>query len=64
MLRVALAFGQRYGPIGVRQVDEALRVANRIGFDLLIFAGFAVEPEARAVIDESPFPKAHVHFAS
>ncbi len=63
-LRVALSFGPRYGPVGVRQVDEALRSANRTGFDMLIFAGFAVDPEARAVIEEKPLSKLQVHFAN
>jgi adenine-specific DNA-methyltransferase len=63
-LKVAFSFGPRYSPVSIRQVDEALRLANRMGFDVLIIAGFAVDPEARAVIDESPIPKLEVHFAN
>jgi adenine-specific DNA-methyltransferase len=35
-----------------------------MGFDMLILAGFAIDPEARAIIDESPLPKLQVQYAS
>ncbi len=62
--KVAFSFGPRYSPVTVRQVDEALRQANRMGFDIVIFAGFAIDPEARMLIDRSPIPAVEIHFAN
>jgi hypothetical protein len=49
---VAVSFGPQYGPVTVQQVEQAMRQANRAGFDLLVFAGFAFEAAATAAIDE------------
>jgi len=38
--RVALSFGPRHGPVTARQVEEAMRSAYMMGFNVLIFAGF------------------------
>jgi adenine-specific DNA-methyltransferase len=62
--RVAISFGPRYGPVNVKQVDDALRLSYRMGFEMLIFAGFAFDPEARATIEKNPIPKMEVHFAN
>lgn len=62
--RIAISFGPRFGPVGTRQVDEAMRSAYRMGCDLLIFAGFAFEPEAQTMITKNPLPKLSVHFAN
>jgi adenine-specific DNA-methyltransferase len=43
--RFAVSLGPRHGPITVAQVDEAL--AESPGYDLVVFAGFAVTAEAQ-----------------
>ena len=63
VLRVAVSFGPRYGPVSGRQVDEAIRLSFRLGFDVLVLAGFAFEPEAQATIQKNPIPKLSVHMA-
>lgn len=62
-VRIAVSLGPRYGPITAKQVDEAMRSAYKMGFDLLVFAGFAFEPEAQATIQKSPIPKLVVQMA-
>jgi adenine-specific DNA-methyltransferase len=49
---VTVSFGPQYGPVTVQQVEQAMRQANRAGFDLLVFAGFAFEAAATAAIDD------------
>jgi adenine-specific DNA-methyltransferase len=43
--RFAVSIGPRHGPVTVSQVDEAL--AESPGYDLIVFAGFAVTAEAQ-----------------
>lgn len=61
-LRVAVSFGPQHGPVTVLQVEEAVRQAAW-GYDALIFAGFAFDPEAHAFIEKSPHPKLRTHLA-
>ena len=62
-VRVAVSLGPRYGPITAKQVDEAIRSSYKMGFDVLIFAGFAFDPEAQATIQKNPIPKLRVQMA-
>ncbi len=62
-IRVAISLGPRYGPITAKQVDEAIRSAYKMGFDVLILAGFAFETEAQATIHKNPIPKLSVQMA-
>jgi adenine-specific DNA-methyltransferase len=62
--KVAVSIGPRYGPISTKQVDEALRLSYRMGFDILIFAGFAFDPESRVIIEKNPMPNIDVQFAN
>lgn len=62
-IRVAISLGPRYGPITAKQVDEAIRSSYKMGFDVLIFAGFAFDPEAQATIQKNPIPKLRVQMA-
>ncbi len=57
--RIAFSFGPQYGPVTVQQVEQALRQANRAGFDVLVFCGFAFEGAAIAAI-ETPVPEREV----
>ena len=50
--RVAVSIGPRVGNVGDLQVEQALRQANRKGFDDLLFAGFGFDGVAQAVIQE------------
>ncbi len=62
-LRVAVSFGPRHGPINSVQTEEAARTAAVNGYDLLVLAGFAVDPEAQAFIQKHPL-KLTIHFAN
>jgi len=62
-VRVAVSFGPRYAPVTMKQVDEAIRSSYRLGFDALVLAGFAFDPEAQATILKNPIPKLRVHMA-
>jgi len=44
----AVSIGPRFGPITVRQIDEALHDAY--GYDLVVFAGFAATAEAQQYV--------------
>ena len=63
-LRVAISFGPQHGPLIARQVQEAVPTAQMNGYDVLVFAGFAFDPEAQALIQKVPVPRLQVHFAS
>jgi adenine-specific DNA-methyltransferase len=60
---VAVSFGPQFGPITAFQVENALPVASRRGFDDLIFAGFSFDATAQAIIQEDPNPKVRCHLA-
>ena len=62
-VRVAVSLGPRYGPVTAKQVDEAIRSSYKMGFDVLVFAGFAFDPEAQATIQKNPIPKLRVQMA-
>src|SRR5579885_3580943 len=49
-LRVAISFGPQYGPVIAYQVQWAIPTAKMNGYQELIFAGFAFDPEAQAKI--------------
>jgi len=62
-VRVAVSFGPRHGPVTAKQVDDAIRSSYKMGFDVLILAGFAFDPEAQATIQKNPIPKLKVHLS-
>ena len=61
--RVAVSFGPQYGPVSAKQVEDSLRQASRLGFDELLFAGFAFDGAAQAVIQDDPNPNVRMHMA-
>ncbi|MCI0745372.1 MAG: site-specific DNA-methyltransferase, partial [Verrucomicrobia subdivision 3 bacterium] len=61
--RVAVSVGPEVGNITAYQVEEAVRAANRRGYDDLVFAGFGFDAAAQAVIEESSHPNLRVHMA-
>lgn len=60
---IGVVFGPQYGPITAMQVEEAMRQANRRGYDHLVLAGFSFDGTAQAVIAEGSHPKLKVHSA-
>ncbi len=62
LAKAAISFGPQYGPVTVKQVEEAIDGA-RWDYQLLIFAGFSFDPEAQAFIQKSPHPKLKLQFA-
>ncbi len=64
VLRVAISFGPQHGPVIAHQVHEAIPTAKMNGYQILIFAGFAFDPEAQAFIQKAPVAGLHVHFAN
>jgi adenine-specific DNA-methyltransferase len=64
VLRVAISFGPQHGPVIAHQVQEAIPTAKMNGYQVLIFAGFAFDPEAQALIQKAPVAGLHVHFAN
>jgi adenine-specific DNA-methyltransferase len=63
-LRVAVSFGPRHGPISAVQTEEATRTANANAYDVIVLAGFAVDPEAQAFIQKNPVRNLTIHFAN
>jgi adenine-specific DNA-methyltransferase len=63
-LRVAISFGPQHGPVIAHQVHEAIRTAKMNGYQVLLFAGFAFDPEAQALIQKAPVAGLQVHFAN
>ncbi len=63
-VRVALSFGPQHGPVTAHQVQEAIPTAKLKGYQLLIFAGFAFDPEAQALLQKAPVAGLQVHFAT
>jgi len=63
-LRVAISFGPQHGPVIAHQVQEAIPTAKINGYQMLLFAGFAFDPEAQALIQKAPVAGLQVHFAN
>jgi adenine-specific DNA-methyltransferase len=63
-LRVAVSFGPRHGPVTAIQTHEAAQTASINGYDVLVLAGFSVDPEAQAFIQKTPVKNLTIHFAN
>jgi len=61
--RVAISFGPRHGPVSARQVNDAMPLARRAGYDILVFAGFGFDPRAQEDMNV-PVPGLAVHAAN
>ena len=61
--RVAVSIGPEVGNITAYQVEDAVRSANRAGFDEVVFAGFGFDAAAQAAIAEASHPKLRLHMA-
>ncbi len=60
---VAVSFGPQFGPVTAFQVENALRMAYRRGFDELVFAGFSFDASAQAIIQDDTNPNVRSHLA-
>ena len=60
--KVVISFGPRYGPLSARQTEEAIRAATVAGYQLLILAGFQIDPAAEAFVQRTAV-KLDVQFA-
>lgn len=61
--RVAVSVGPEIGNVTAYQVEEAVRAANRRGYDDVVFAGFGFDATAQAIIEESSHPNLRLHMA-
>jgi adenine-specific DNA-methyltransferase len=60
---VAVSFGPQFGAVTAFQVENALPLAMRRGFDDLVFAGFSFDGAAQAIIQDDPNPRVRCHLA-
>lgn len=60
---VAVSFGPQYGPVTGFQVESALPLAGRRGYDDLVFAGFSFDAPAQGIIQDDPHLRVHCHLA-
>lgn len=61
--RVAVSIGPEVGNVTAWQVEDAVRSANRAGYDELVFAGYGFDAAAQAVIDEGSMSQLRLHMA-
>jgi adenine-specific DNA-methyltransferase len=61
--RIAVSVGPEVGNITAYQVEDAMRAANRSGYDELVFAGFGFDAAAQAAIGEGSHTKLQAHMA-
>lgn len=60
---VAVSFGPQYGPVTGFQVESALPLAGRRGYDDLVFAGFSFDASAQGIIQDDPHLRVRCHLA-
>lgn len=60
---VAVSFGPQYGPVTGFQVESALPLAGRRGYDDLVFAGFSFDASAQGIIQDDPHLRIRCHLA-
>jgi adenine-specific DNA-methyltransferase len=58
--RVAVSFGPRHGPVTPKQVLEAIQQTR--GYDIVLFVGFACDPEAGKMIETAGVQGRELHF--
>ncbi len=61
--RVAVSIGPEGGNLSVLQVEEAIRDANRAGYDDLVFAAFGFDAAAQEAVEDPSHPKLRLHMA-
>jgi adenine-specific DNA-methyltransferase len=58
---VAVSFGPQVGNVSAKQVEDALWLASRGGYDDVLFAGFGFDDAAQAAIQSDPNPRVRIH---
>jgi adenine-specific DNA-methyltransferase len=61
---VGVVFGPQYGPVTALQVEDAIRAANRRGYDHLVLAGFSFDGAAQAALGEPTHSSLKTHAAN
>ena len=61
--RVAISIGPEGGNLSVLQVEEAIRDANRAGYDDLVFAAFGFDAAAQEAVEDGSHPRLRLHMA-
>ena len=61
--RVAVSVGPEGGNLSALQVEEAIRDANRAGYDDLVFAAFGFDAAAQEAVEDASHPKLRLHMA-
>lgn len=61
--RVAASIGPEVGNLSAWQVEQAVRTANRNGYDDVVFAAFAFDAAAQGAIQEASHPSLRLHMA-
>ncbi len=61
--RVAVSIGPEVGNVAAMQVEDAIRSANRSGYDDVVFAGFGFDAAAQDAIESASHPKLRLHMA-
>ena len=61
--RVAVSIGPEVGNVAAMQVEDAIRGANRAGYDDVVFAGFGFDAAAQDAIESASHPKLRLHMA-
>ena len=60
---VAVSIGPEVGNVTGMQVEDAIRDANRKGYDDVVFAGFGFDSAAQDAIDGASHPRLRLHMA-
>ena len=60
---VAVSIGPEAGNVTAMQIEEVVRLANRAGYDDVVFAGFGFDAAAQDAIQNSSHPKLRLHMA-
>ena len=61
--KVAVSIGPEVGNVAAMQVEDAIRSANRAGYDDVVFAGFGFDAAAQDAIESASHPKLRLHMA-
>ena len=61
--KVAVSIGPEVGNVAAMQVEDAIRSANRTGYDDVVFAGFGFDAAAQDAIESASHPKLRLHMA-
>jgi len=61
--KAVVSFGPQFGAVTAYQVENALWMASKRGYDDLVFAGFSFDASAQAAIQDDPNPRVRCHLA-